>query len=140
MDETMVFVQSFVAVGWGVLPVRFGVFLPQPSTHPILHEPLHFIKHSRAVAVVEVADPSPHLSVDSGEDFFGFLPMSVPGGCFSDGFLEFCATLGTRFHMGIVSPALGHPPLQQEAKELEAFPLEVHDSGLLFVELQSPAF
>jgi len=42
--------------------------------------------------------------------------------------------------MGIVSPVSGHPPMQEEPKELKTFPLEIHDSRLLLVEFQSPPF
>ena len=84
---------------------RLGVFLPQPSTHPLSHQPLHFPEHFCAIAVVEVTDPSPYLSIDLGEDFFRFLPIGASLCGFTDVFLELAAAFGTRFHMGIVSPA-----------------------------------
>ena len=117
---------------------RLGVFLPQPSTHPLSHQPLHFSKHFCAISMVEVTDPSPYLSIDLVEDFFGFLPIGTSLCGFTDAFLELATTFRTRFHMGIVSPASGHPPL--EPKELEAFTLEVHDSCLLLIELEPPPF
>ena len=105
LDEFIMFMQPVVAVRLGIMPSRLGVLHPQPSTHPLSHQPLHFSKHFCAVSVVEVTDPSPYLSIDLDEDSFGFLPIGASLCGFTDAFLELAAAFGTRFHMGIVSPA-----------------------------------
>jgi hypothetical protein len=52
VDQAVVIVESFVAVGVSIMRLGFGVFLPQPSPHALSHLPLHFIEHPRAIGII----------------------------------------------------------------------------------------
>jgi hypothetical protein len=61
VEQAVVIVEAFIAVGVPISRFGLGVFLPQPSSHALPHVPLHFVEHSRAVGVMKATDPSPQL-------------------------------------------------------------------------------
>ena len=138
VDQAVVIVESFVAVGVSIMRLGFGVFLPQPSPHALSHLPLHFIEHPRAIGVMKVADPSPHPAIDAGDDLIGFLPHGAPGSLLPDRLPQFAAAFRAGLTVRIVPATSRFPPRQTEPKELETLLLEVHDPCLLFVELEPP--
>jgi len=133
-------VEAFVAVSFSVLRFGLGVLLPQPSPHALPQLPLHVVEHLRAVGIMKVADPSSHPAIHEGENFFGFLPVGAPGCFFPDRLPQLAAAFWAGFTMRVVPAAARFPPRQPEPQEIEALFLEVHDSRLLFIELEPLSF
>ncbi len=130
--------EAFVAVGIAIVRLGLGLFLPQPSPDTLPHLPLHFVEHTRAIGVVEVADPSPHPNIDAGDDFFGFLPVGAPGCLFPDRLPQLAAAFRAGFAMRIAFATSRFPPCQPEPQKLKALFLEVHDTGLRLIEFEFP--
>jgi len=80
----------------------------------------------------------------AGNDFLGFLPLGAPGGLFPDRLPQFATAFRAGFTVRVAFATSRFPPRQPEAPKLDALILEVHDAGLLLVELESsslqPAF
>ncbi len=137
-NQAIVIVEAFVAVGFPVLRLGSAVFLPQPSPDARPDLPLHLAKHFTAVGVVEVPYPPLRLTVDAGDEVFGFPPLGAPGGLFPDGRPQFVAAFRAGLTMRVAFASSRFPPCQQEPQELDALFLKVHDACLLLVELESP--
>jgi hypothetical protein len=73
-------------------------------------------------------------------------PLSEPDGRISrirlsEAVLRFASTaLGAGFTVRMPFPTTSFPPTQPVPKELKAFSFKVHDSGLLFIQLELPCF